>query len=165
MAASHPPRRAAPAHRVEGAVDPVVRPRRENFACGEPRIASLGRGHHIECKDLEELLETEDTVRTACKNVTRFLEVAETFNGSETVIEYEKGEEKIHVTQAAPPLLAYASPETPPSESNGPAQTYQPPSGDFEQRVRELWSNPQFRKIVYFGGGLIVLILLLRSCS
>jgi len=55
-------------------------------------IASLGRGHHIECKDLEELLEAEETVRTACKNVTRYLEAAATFNGSETVIEYERGE-------------------------------------------------------------------------
>ena len=27
-------------------------------------IASLGRGHHIECKDLDELLEAEDAVRT-----------------------------------------------------------------------------------------------------
>lgn len=48
-------------------------------------IASLGRGHHIECKDLEELLEAEETVRTACKNVTRYLEAATTFDGSETV--------------------------------------------------------------------------------
>ena len=54
-------------------------------------IDSLGRGHHIECKDLEELLEGEDTVRTACKNVTRYLEIADTFNGGETVIDYDKG--------------------------------------------------------------------------
>ena len=74
-------------------------------------IASLGKGHHIECKDLEELLEAEDTVRAACKNVTRYLEIADTFNGSETVIEYEKGEEKIHITQGATPLLTYAAPE------------------------------------------------------
>ena len=73
-------------------------------------IASLGKGHHIECKDLEELLEAEDTVRTACKNVTRYLEIADTFNGSETVIEYEKGEEKVHVTQGATPLLTYPPP-------------------------------------------------------
>lgn len=30
-------------------------------------IASLGKGHHIECKDLEELLEAEETVRTASR--------------------------------------------------------------------------------------------------
>src|ERR1700722_2568958 len=56
-------------------------------------IASLGRGHHIECKDMEELLESEDTIRTSCKNLTRYLEVADTFNGSEVVVEYVNGEE------------------------------------------------------------------------
>jgi hypothetical protein len=71
-------------------------------------IASLGRGHHIECKDLEELLEAEDTVRNACKGVTRYLEVAATFNGSEVVIDYENGEERIHIAQDAVPLLEYA---------------------------------------------------------
>lgn len=72
-------------------------------------IASLGKGHHIECKDLEELLEAEDAVRDACKNVTRFLEVAATFDGSETVIEYQRGEERVHITQSAPPLLSYGT--------------------------------------------------------
>lgn len=75
-------------------------------------IASLGRGHHIECKDLEELLEAEDTVREACKNVTRYLEAAATFDGSETVIEYDKGEERIHMIEHAPALLEYQ--EAPP---------------------------------------------------
>ena len=72
-------------------------------------IASLGKGHHIECKDLGELLEAEDTVRTACKGVTRFLEAAATFDGSETVIEYDRGEERVHIAQNAPPLLEYRS--------------------------------------------------------
>jgi hypothetical protein len=77
-------------------------------------IASLGRGHHIECKDLEELLESEDTIRTACKNLTRYLEVASTFDGSEVVVEYVNGEEKVHVAQSAPPLLEY---ETKPADA------------------------------------------------
>lgn len=81
-------------------------------------IASLGRGHHIECKDLEELLEAEDTVRAACKNVTRYLEAAATFDGSETVIEYKKGEEKVHITQTATPLLSYAAPTSSPNTSS-----------------------------------------------
>jgi len=70
-------------------------------------IASLGRGHHIECKDLEELLEAEDTLRSASKNLTRYLQAAATFDGSEVVIDYENGEEKVHITQRAPPLLEY----------------------------------------------------------
>lgn len=89
-------------------------------------IASLGRGHHIECKDLEELLEAEDTVRSACKNVTRYLEIAATFNGSETVVEYEKGEEKVHVTQTAPPLLSYASPDPTSPKTDDPYAEYRP---------------------------------------
>jgi len=70
-------------------------------------IASLGRGHHIECRDLQEMLDAEDLVRGACKNVTKYLEVASSFDGSETVIEYDKGEERIHIAQHAPPLLDY----------------------------------------------------------
>ncbi len=70
-------------------------------------IASLGRGHHIECKDLNELLEAEDTVRDACKNVTRFLQVAETFDGSEVVVEYENGEERVHIAQPVPAMIGH----------------------------------------------------------
>ena len=88
-------------------------------------IASLGKGHHIECKDLEELLEAEDAVRDACKSVTRFLEVAATFDGSETVIEYERGEERVHVTQNAPALLSYGTgtSEAPELQTSPAAQT------------------------------------------
>jgi hypothetical protein len=73
-------------------------------------IASLGRGHHVACKDMEELLEAEDTIRTAAKNLTRYLQVAETFNGSEVVIEYQNGEEQVHIAQNAIPLLEYTAP-------------------------------------------------------
>ena len=69
-------------------------------------IASLGKGHHIECKDLGELLDAEDTVREACKDLTRFLEAAASFDGSETVIAYDRGEERVHVVQSALPLLS-----------------------------------------------------------
>ncbi|HEY8948342.1 MAG TPA: hypothetical protein VIM56_05615 [Rhizomicrobium sp.] len=72
-------------------------------------IASLARGHHIECKDLGEMLEAEDTVRTACKDLTRYLDAAATFNGSETVVEFINGEEREHIMQSAPPLLEYTS--------------------------------------------------------
>ena len=89
-------------------------------------IASLGRGHHIECKDLEELLETEDTVRTACKNVTRYLEVAATFDGSEMVIEYDRGEERTHIAQNAPPLIASGAQASEPSPDSPPQPAAQP---------------------------------------
>jgi hypothetical protein len=72
-------------------------------------IASLGRGHHIECKELPEMLEAEETVRNACKNLTRYLDAAATFDGSEMVVEYLNGEERMHIMQNAPPLLEYAA--------------------------------------------------------
>ena len=86
-------------------------------------IASLGRGHHIECKDLDELLEAEDAVRTACKNLTRYLDVAATFDGSEMVIEYEGGEERVHVAQNAQPLIAYAATDPSPDTEASPQTT------------------------------------------
>jgi hypothetical protein len=126
-------------------------------------IASLGRGHHIECKDLEELLEAEDTVRTACRNVTRYLAAAATFDGSETVIEYDKGEEVIHVTQAAPPLLTYASPDSSLSEGYEVDAQYQSPAYDVGQRLGALWRNPRYRRFIYIVAGIIILYFLLRS--
>ena len=126
-------------------------------------IASLGRGHHIECKDLEELMEAEDTIRTACKGMTRYLEIAATFDGSETVIAYEKGEEQVHITQSAPPLLTY-SPENTSSDVSGSAESYQSPAEDFGRQVRDFWANPQYRKFTKWGAVILILFLLLRSC-
>lgn len=127
-------------------------------------IASLGRGHHVECKDLDEMLEAEDTIRNSCKNVTRYLQVADTFDGSEVVIEYVNGEEQVHITPHAPPLLEY-SPSTP----GGTALTTttasdSPPLADIGERLKEFWANPGYRKLVYWGVGLLGLALLLRSC-
>jgi hypothetical protein len=189
-------------------------------------IDSLGRGHHIECKDLEELLEAEDTVREACKNVTRYLEVAATFDGSEVVVEYDKGAEKVHVSAASPPVLTYAPPTSAPRQLSAPAEpapstettapeqpradadtsraeatdpadvattagtgrssaqaSYGEPASaadeaagsnfrgaasgaahEFEQWLGRVWSNPASRKLIYYGAGIILAILVLRSC-
>jgi hypothetical protein len=54
-------------------------------------IASLQAGHHIETKTMEELLEAEETLKDACKNLTSWLDAAATFDGRETVIEYKNG--------------------------------------------------------------------------
>lgn len=51
-------------------------------------IDSLASGHEIECKDLDELLDAEDAIRTACQNLKKYLEVAECFDGREEVVEY-----------------------------------------------------------------------------
>lgn len=54
-------------------------------------IATLQQGHHIETKTMEELLEAEDALRSACANLTTWLDAAATFDGRETVIEYKNG--------------------------------------------------------------------------
>lgn len=57
-------------------------------------IDSLARGQHIECKDMGELLEAEETVREACRSMSTYLSIAATFDGSETLVEYDRGEER-----------------------------------------------------------------------
>jgi len=93
-------------------------------------IASLGRGHHIECKDLEELLEAEETVREACKGVTRYLDVAATFDGSQVVIDYDKGEERVHITQSLSPLIEYHAEVPNPSALPPPSPTVEQIMGE-----------------------------------
>jgi len=53
-------------------------------------IASLQQGQHIECKDLGELLECEEAIMTACKNLKGFLEAAATFDGREIVVDLDE---------------------------------------------------------------------------
>ena len=104
-------------------------------------IASLGRGHHIECKDLGEMLEAEDTVRNACKDMTRYLDAASTFDGSETVIEYDKGEERVHVMQHAPPLLEYRA-EAAPTALPATNHAYKITASTVPQKtLREHWNS------------------------
>lgn len=49
-------------------------------------VGSLMSGHHIECKDLHELLGAEEAIAQACESVKGYLEVAETFDGRELLI-------------------------------------------------------------------------------
>ena len=51
-------------------------------------VDSLTRGHHIECKSLDELLGAEEAIKTACENVKMYLAVAATFDGREEVVEF-----------------------------------------------------------------------------
>jgi len=61
-------------------------------------IDSLGRGHHIECKDLNELMEAEEAVMEACRNLKAYLAVASTFNGSIVLIDFDQDEQQ-HISQ------------------------------------------------------------------
>lgn len=53
-------------------------------------VDSLVRGHHIECKDLEELLAAEETLMEACRNIKLYLDTAVTFDGREVVIDFDE---------------------------------------------------------------------------
>ena len=68
-------------------------------------IDSLARGQHIECKDLEELLETEEAVMDACRTLKRYLDTAATFNGSLALIDFDDGE-KLHTGQGSLALIS-----------------------------------------------------------
>lgn len=83
--------RAATAHReMATAVGPSLRAL-AHMALAEMNltitIASLQQGHHIECKDLPELLECEEEILNACKGLKTFLQAAETFDGREIVVD------------------------------------------------------------------------------
>lgn len=51
-------------------------------------IDSLTQGHHIECKDIDELLGAEAAITEACKNLKGYLETAATFDGREVVLDF-----------------------------------------------------------------------------
>lgn len=50
-------------------------------------VAELVQGKSIECKDLNEMLDAEQAVITACQNLKGYLEAAESFDGREIVID------------------------------------------------------------------------------
>ena len=50
-------------------------------------VSSLTAGHHIECKDLDELLGAEEAIKSACDNIRAYLEIASTFDGREIVLD------------------------------------------------------------------------------
>lgn len=72
-------------------------------------IASLGRGHHIECKDLAELLDAEQALMEACRNVKQFLAEAATFSGSLILVDFDD-DEKVHLSQGTLELAALPAP-------------------------------------------------------
>lgn len=53
-------------------------------------VDSLTKGHHIECKDLDELLGAEAAIQNACQAIRGYMEIAQTFDGREIVIDFEK---------------------------------------------------------------------------
>jgi hypothetical protein len=72
-------------------------------------VGSLGRGHHIECKDLPELLEAEETIMDMCRKLKQFLAAAASFDGSIILVDFDDGE-KVHVSHGALQLEALPAP-------------------------------------------------------
>jgi hypothetical protein len=138
-------------------------------------IASLAKGHHIECKDLEELLEVEDTLRKACKDITRTLQVAATFDGSEVVISYQNGEEVEHITDSAPPLLPTATFQPDTATQFPPQISYSEPMPAVSASVAapeppranlvELWNDKTFRTVMFISVGIFLVILLVVALA
>jgi hypothetical protein len=92
-------------------------------------IASLGRGHHIECKDLSELMGAEEAVMQACRNVRDFLDLAATFNGSTILVDFVGKDEKVHTAMGGE---VYAS--LPPATSAGmPPPEQEATDAEFEE--------------------------------
>jgi hypothetical protein len=53
-------------------------------------ISSLISGVHVECKDMEELLEAEEAIQTAAINLKHYIDTAGTFDGQEQVVELKQ---------------------------------------------------------------------------
>lgn len=53
-------------------------------------VDSLTKGQHIECKDLDELLGAEEAIHNACQSIRSYIDVAQTFDGREIVVDIEQ---------------------------------------------------------------------------
>lgn len=51
-------------------------------------LKDLVKGKHIECKDLAEIISTEEAVRDACNSLVQYLRIAEQFDGGEEIIAF-----------------------------------------------------------------------------
>lgn len=50
-------------------------------------LGDLVDGQHLECKDLGELVDTENQVYAACQTIRQYLDIAKSFDGSEQVVD------------------------------------------------------------------------------
>ncbi len=127
-------------------------------------IASLGRGHHIECKDLPELLDAEKTLMDACRNLKQFLDAAATFNGSIILVDFDDGE-KVHISQGALEFAALPAPASGAAVEKSAAQDA-PVFHTPEQELKDIWGaagaaykrNPN---AFYIGGSVVAGLVML----
>lgn len=151
-------------------------------------IASLQNGQHIECKDLNEVVDAEDALMTACENLKGYLQTAATFDGREVVIDFSKDEPEAvskPVALAAPIAPAPIVQSTPAQETNmgatmsapgaAPAATASfalaytrgapPPETNPFQPALDWWNGLTYeqRKWIVIVGGAVVLFILYKT--
>jgi hypothetical protein len=132
-------------------------------------IESLGRGHHIECKDLPELLSAEETFMQACRTLKTYFAAAATFSGTITLVDFDD-EEKVHISQGALEFAALPAPRGDVTPALLAAPTAPIRFESFEDvrrfvtaKARELYEA--YPERVLFGGiaavGLVVLLYII----
>ncbi len=148
-------------------------------------VNGLVRGQHIECKDLNELLEAEEALMSACERLRVFLDAAVTFDGRELLIDFSTGKEPAVVQIAQAPMLAMAAPaipspaplpvepmvlapqvpeHTPMTTASSVAAPLWNASVPLEANVLALWNRaPPEAKVLIGALGVLVLILLIRA--
>ncbi|WP_439538923.1 hypothetical protein [Sphingomonas sp.] len=103
-------------------------------------IASLERGHHVECKSMEELLDAEETLIDACKNVKAYLDTAATFDGREVLIDFN-GDQPAIVAQTVTPAPMKVVPAPAPTYESAPAL----PAPSQDESSEEATAEPEYR--------------------
>lgn len=116
-------------------------------------IDSLGRGHHIECKDLNELMEAEEAVMTACRNLKAYLAVASTFNGSILLIDFDHDEQQ-HISQGILELPSVAI--------DGPQSTAMVPTGNSSSPLSN-FNFALYKPVGYELAAIAVALLLFKA--
>lgn len=111
-------------------------------------IETLEKGQHVECKSMDELLQAEQAILTACENLKAYLDTAATFDGREVLFDFSGGEPAM--IAHASPQAALAAPQSGPSGSMavhrqvsypdaGGAAVMRPPSNPFS--ALDLWTR------------------------
>lgn len=148
-------------------------------------VGSLANGQHIECKSLDELLEAEEAIMTACQNLKAYLNAAETFDGREVLIDFsDAGPVAVAQAVAPQPALAMAvpamtippitSPPLPPPVtaefSAMPPEAVLRPGAYQAGRTFRSYFDPgpagdQQMKNVLIAGAVILVLMLIATCA
>ncbi len=136
-------------------------------------IGSLERGHHIECKTIDELLGAEEQLMEACEGLRNYLNAAASFDGREVVVDFSSGKPAVVAeSQPSAAMLMPPSPEPLRLEGSATAIEYEAgyassdPSSRFDPVAQwnRWWNDPDKRKVILIVGGILLGLLLLKAC-